>query len=244
MLENCYLQHERSLASSTKTSVHYNSHPLFSSVIKFVSEGKMSFFLRSRGFASFFGGNEMPPSHATWATNSASWSWPRDVKNETNWKWKERAKLELGYRIADKTLFCWINWVFVSLFVCCCCCCCFFSCKLRTFYSEEVNSCAGSLRKRIKMKKENEMWEKVNHVIVWWPVPCLHLPKQRSKEQLHHCPLSWAEQCVYNKVQQQTNRDKISIAILMLLTKTPAKTLRFASHIFALQIQLAFFGEL
>ena len=65
VLENCYLQHERSLASSTKTSLHYNSHPLFSSVIKFVSEGKMSFFLRSKGFASFFGGNEMPPSHAT-----------------------------------------------------------------------------------------------------------------------------------------------------------------------------------
>ena len=120
----------------------------------------------------------------------------------------------------------------------------FFSCKLRTFWSEEVNSCAGSLRKRTKMKKENEMWEKVNHVIVWWPVPCLHLPKQRSKEQLHHCPLSWAEQCVYNKVQQQTNRDKISIAILMLLTKTQAKRLDLHHTFSHYKSNLLFFWEL
>ena len=44
----------------------------------------MSFFLKSRGFFSCSCGKDIPPSHATWATNRASWSWPRDVKNSTS----------------------------------------------------------------------------------------------------------------------------------------------------------------
>ena len=75
------------------------ANPLFSSVMGFIKDGKTSFFFRSRGFFSFFGGSDKPPSHATWATNRASWSWPRDVKNETSCKRNEQNLLRNLYKI-------------------------------------------------------------------------------------------------------------------------------------------------
>ena len=44
-----------------------------------------------------------------------------------------------------------------------------------------------------------------------------------------------------SSASKQTNQEKISMEVVTYLTRTKAKTLRFASKIFALKIQLVFF---